>query len=59
MLLVSDLIKFMADQRLEKASFIGHSMGGRVLMLLAMMYVSILLVLVTLELLIIQICYLK
>lgn len=40
----------MAERRLEKASFIGHSMGGRVLMLLAMMYVSILLILVTLDL---------
>jgi len=35
-LLVNDLIEFMQQQKIEQANFIGHSMGGKVVMHLAL-----------------------
>lgn len=39
-LMATDLVKFMHGEFIPKATFIGHSLGGRVCMLLAMIYVS-------------------
>uniref|UniRef100_A0A1B6G7H0 sn-1-specific diacylglycerol lipase ABHD11 n=1 Tax=Cuerna arida TaxID=1464854 RepID=A0A1B6G7H0_9HEMI len=36
--MVSDIVYFLKKHNIEKASFIGHSMGGRTVMLLAQLY---------------------
>lgn len=39
-LMGDDVAQFMVDQGIEKAAVLGHSMGGRVMMRLALKYVG-------------------